>query len=265
MLFGLNSISATGAVYYYAGAIQVNGTERRRWFVGDRDNSKENFIEYAWNETTQSYALVIGGDVYVGGAEVSLDALNYLAASLRDGGQGGGLILSNQIAVYTGTGQQAQVMGGINGDATASQIAAWFGGAMTTEGQTAAKVVFKMDGSGYVAAKHISWDAAGNCTIDGTVQLTAGGTVGSLVELAQGALQKSDVVAYNNLDDSEEEDLTKVASAKSVAILKGDIGINDLDEFSTSKSYYRGDVCKVTDVMGVARGYRFEQNKAAGA
>jgi len=74
-----------------------------------------------------------------------------------------------------------------------------------------------------------------------------------------------DVVAYNDLDDSEEEDLTKVASAKSVAILKGDIGINDLDEFSTSKSYYRGDVCKVTDGMGVARGYRFEQNKAAGA
>lgn len=195
MLFGLNSINATGDVYYYAGAIQQNGTERRRWFVGDRDNSKENFIEYAWNETTQSYALVIGGDVYVGGSEVSLDALNYLAAALRDGGQAGGLILSNQIAVYTGTGQQAQIMGGINGNATTSQIAAWFGGAMTTEGQTAAKVVFKFDGSGYVAAKHISWDAAGNCTIDGTVQLASGGTVGDLLTLVQGAVQRSELIS----------------------------------------------------------------------
>lgn len=202
MLFGLNSISATGDVYYYAGAIQSNGTERRRWFVGDRDNSKENFIEYAWNETTQSYALIIGGDVYVGGSDVSLDALNYLAAALRDGGQAGGLILSNQIAVYTGTGAQAQVMGGINGAANAENIAAWFGGAMTTEGQSAAKVVFKFDGSGYVAAKHISWDAAGNCTIDGTVKLTgSGATVGSLLELVQSALQKSQVagVGAHNL------------------------------------------------------------------
>ena len=198
MLFGLNSINATGDVYYYAGAIQQDGTERRRWFVGDRDNSKENFIEYAWNETTQSYALVIGGDVYVGGSEVSLDALNYLAASLRDGGQGGGLILSNQIAVYTGTGQQAQVMGGINGAANAENIAAWFGGAMTTEGQSAAKVVFKFDGSGYVAAKHISWDAAGNCTIDGTVQLSSGGTVGDLLTLVQGAIQKTQVAGKGN-------------------------------------------------------------------
>lgn len=195
MLFGLNSISATGDVYYYAGAIQQNGTERRRWFVGDRDNSKENFIEYAWNETTQSYALIIGGDVYVGGSDVSLDALNYLAAALRDGGQAGGLILSNQIAVYTGTGAQAQVMGGINGAANAENIAAWFGGAMTTEGQTAAKVVFKFDGSGYVAAKHISWDAAGNCTIDGTVQLSSGGTVGDLLTLVQGAIQKTQVAS----------------------------------------------------------------------
>lgn len=199
MLFGLNSINATGDVYYYAGAIQQDGTERRRWFVGDRDNSKENFIEYAWNETTQSYALVIGGDVYVGGSEVSLDALNYLAASLRDGGQAGGLILSNQIAVYTGTGQQAQVMGGINGAANAENIAAWFGGAMTTEGQTAAKVVFKFDGSGYVAANHIRWDAAGNCIIDGSVQLGAsGGTVGTLLELVQGALQASQVAGVGN-------------------------------------------------------------------
>ena len=195
MLFGLNSISATGDVYYYAGAIQQNGTERRRWFVGDRDNSKENFIEYAWNETTQSYSLIIGGDVYVGGSDVSLDALNYLAAALRDGGQAGGLILSNQIAVYTGTGAQAQIMGGINGAANAENIAAWFGGAMTTEGQSAAKVVFKFDGSGYVAAKHISWDAAGNCTIDGTVQLSSGGTVGDLLTLVQGAIQKTQVAS----------------------------------------------------------------------
>lgn len=264
MLFGLNSISATGDVYYYAGAIQQNGTERRRWFVGDRDNSKENFIEYAWNETTQSYALIIGGDVYVGGSDVSLDALNYLAAALRDGGQAGGLILSNQIAVYTGTGAQAQVMGGINGAANAENIAAWFGGAMTTEGQSAAKVVFKFDGSGYVAAKHISWDAAGNCTIDGTVQLSSGGTVGDLLTLVQGAIQKTQVaskgthklpVYFDQNGNAQEIDALQVPG--NIEATNGGVsakGVADLFQSQTGGGGGGGDVHGVRIGNGTAIG-----------
>ena len=196
MLFDLNSVSATGVVYYYVGAAEdTNGVERRRWYVGDTNG----YIEYTWNPNANGgqggYVLAIGGDVYIGDGQVSIESLNYLAAALGDDGSQG-LVLSNQIAVYNGN----SIMGGLSGVYDSSLagggIAAWFGGAKTDSDEEGfAKVVFRFDGSGYVAAKHISWDAAGNCTIDGTVQLASGGTVGDLLTLVQGAVQRSELIS----------------------------------------------------------------------
>ena len=198
MLFDLNSVSATGVVYYYVGAAEdSNGVERRRWYVGDTNG----YIEYTWNPNANGgqggYVLSIGGDVYIGSGQVSIESLNYLAAALGDD-QSQGLVLSNQIAVYNGN----DIMGGLSGvydsSLTGGGIAAWFGGTKNeyVAGGTGAKVLFRFDGSGYVAAKHITWDAAGNCTIDGTVQLGIGNeTVATLVEAVQGALQKSAVTS----------------------------------------------------------------------
>ena len=195
MLFDLNSVSATGVVYYYVGAAEdSNGVERRRWYVGDTNG----YIEYTWNPNANGgqggYVLAIGGDVYIGDGQVSIESLNYLAAALGDDGSQG-LVLSNQIAVYNGN----SIMGGLSGVYDSSLagggIAAWFGGAKTDTGEGFAKVAFRFDGSGYVAAKHISWDAAGNCTIDGTVQLASGGTVGDLLTLVQGAVQRSELIS----------------------------------------------------------------------
>lgn len=74
-----------------------------------------------------------------------------------------------------------------------------------------------------------------------------------------------DVIEYDSLDDETEEDLTRVPSAFGVKILKDHINVEGLTAFSTATSYKRGDLVKVVDGAGVARGYRFKADKAAGA
>lgn len=72
--------------------------------------------------------------------------------------------------------------GGINGRIDTSKygkgIAGWFGGDMLdryyTSASNAAKIVFRMDGSGYLASNHIYWDTNGNSTFDGRIIATSG-------------------------------------------------------------------------------------------
>lgn len=176
MLMGLNSVTATGTEYYFAG--QSSGS-KSRWYVGDSARS----IEYAWSETLGKYILRISGDVYVGSESINISDLTYLAQSLSsDSGQG--LILSNQIAVYSNDATPV-VKGGISGiyDSTSQGggIAAWFGGEKKSEGDNKASILFRFDGTGYVAGGNLSWDAEGKVTIAGNTTIGSGGeTIGSI-------------------------------------------------------------------------------------
>ena len=74
----------------------------------------------------------------------------------------GGLILTSMIVMRN---TDKSIMAGMNGIySSPTTIAFWAGGA-NVENQ--AKILFRMNGSGYVAAGNISWDAGGNLTIQG--------------------------------------------------------------------------------------------------
>lgn len=88
------------------------------------------------------------------------------------------------------------------------------------------------------------------------------------LDKADTAVQSEDmptVVEYGNLGSETTEDTTRIPTAFGVNVIKGHINVEGLTEFSTSVAYKRGDLCKVTDGIGVARGYRFEEGKVAGA
>ena len=88
------------------------------------------------------------------------------------------------------------------------------------------------------------------------------------LDKADTAVQPEDmptVVEYGDLGSETTEDTTRIPTAFGVNVVKGHINVEGLTEFSTSVAYKRGDLCKVTDGIGVARGYRFEEGKVAGA
>ena len=93
--------------------------------------------------------------------------------------------------------------------------------------------------------------------------------VQSSLEKADSAVQPEDlpevpdVVTFDNLNPSEAETTQKVATAKSVAILKDRIGVEELDEYDPTIDYHRGDIVKVTS-GGIATGYRFKLETPVG-
>lgn len=72
-----------------------------------------------------------------------------------------------------------------------------------------------------------------------------------------------DVVTFDNLNPNEAETTQKVATAKSVTILKDRIGVEELDEYDPTRDYHRGDIVKVTS-GGIATGYRFKLETPVG-
>ncbi len=68
------------------------------------------------------------------------------------------------------------------------------------------------------------------------------------------------VLCYDELTTSEPEDTSVVATAYSVAKIKEDIGLNDIEEFITNKPYERGDVVRYN-----GKGWRFVTNKEPGS
>lgn len=69
------------------------------------------------------------------------------------------------------------------------------------------------------------------------------------------------VVGYNSLDETEAENLGKVASAKAVAVNKANIDIESFPTYDPDEDYNRGQHVKVLDeVTGVYVGYRFNLN-----
>ena len=108
--------------------------------------------------------------------EGGLSDLGYLSAALLNGQTVavGGLVLSSLIQLGSTTGPSAswQVWSGINGvynsSVAGNGIAAWYGGAMldryyseNTDANRAAKTLFRMDGSGYLASNNLWWGASG--------------------------------------------------------------------------------------------------------
>ena len=112
--------------------------------------------------------------------EGGLSDLGYLSAALLNGQTVavGGLVLSSliQLGSTTGPSSSWQVWSGINGvynsSAAGNGIAAWYGGAMldryyseNTDANRAAKTLFRMDGSGYLASNNLWWGASGELHI----------------------------------------------------------------------------------------------------
>lgn len=189
MLSGLNSASATGVEYYFAGK-QNNGASR--WFVGNAQGEHAEYINGTLNITGRisAQSVLQNSDgtwhtlsTYLDGIEDAIEEqsgdiadLDYLKRALLDGTTiiEGGLVLSSLIQL--GSGTPFVVYSGINGVRDASKrgggIAAWYGGPMVDHQASPAEVdyaksLFRFDGSGYFAGGNISWNADGSGQIPG--------------------------------------------------------------------------------------------------
>ena len=111
----------------------------------------------------------------------------------------------------------------------------------------------------------------GGSEVRGTVKGVRVGPEGSVIDPdAQGIVEipeypdEPTVVRYDNLNPSEDESTSKVATAKATAILKEQISIESLDLYDTTRSYKRGDLFRV--VAGAySIGYRVKIPIEAGA
>ena len=172
MLMGLDSVTSDGIEYYFAGK---SADSKARWFVGDKDQ----YAEYKDGQ------LIIKGNIFVTGSDQSIEEqiaqLDFIKEAFGDGMQG--LILGTAIIVGYNNDQGDFVpMAGMSGvfdeDSDNGGPAAWYGGTLNT-----AKIVFNMDGSGYLADKNISWDKAGSVTFSDNIKISAEGdkTLGTVL------------------------------------------------------------------------------------
>lgn len=205
MLSGLNSVTAQGVEYFFAGYQSSSG---ERLFIGN----DTNYLLYQDGKLTISGVLSVVTDLgnvpineYIESfiPDINLDDWEYLRKALNNGETiaTGGLVLTNLIMLGTGnvSDRTFEVYSGINGQpdtkAKGMGIAAWYGGDMN-DGEPSkwyqpnpdkpvryANSLFRFDGSGYLAGGNISWSndgsgklAGGNITFeaDGTLQLNNG-------------------------------------------------------------------------------------------
>lgn len=146
--------------------------------------------------------------------------VNYLKQALnQDSEVIGGLLLTTIIALRD---ENNDIWSGINGayDGTQSSggIAAWFGGPMVDyvvnpTAEEFAKIVFRFDGSGYVAGGNIRWDTLGNAAFNGEVVATSGSIGG--FEIAQGRIGTSRTLDNYKNELCITEDFINVGTEKS--------------------------------------------------
>ena len=140
-----------------------------------------NNIGGAYSAANNAQTTANNAATAAGNAQAAANALNPIknalnGATLVDGG----LLLTSLIGLrqYNGSGDKGDVnnyttWGGINGTyVNGNTIAAWFGGGMvdhelTPTASNYAKILFRMNGSGYMAGGKFSWDKDGNATIGG--------------------------------------------------------------------------------------------------
>ena len=130
--------------------------------------SKGDIFDIAHWELASKYT----DDALAQSALDKINGLEYLSEALGQSTDiNGGLILSSLIWLRDG---QGNVMSGINGTTPdgVRSIAAWYGGKMidlesNPNVADAAKSLFRMDGSGYMAGGNISWGVDGSGSIAG--------------------------------------------------------------------------------------------------
>lgn len=199
MLSGLNSVSADGNEYYFAGRESGSGP---RWFVGD---SAGEYAEWENGQLNIKGRLTVrkSDGTYVAMSQFIADNdVAYLRAATNNGATlvDGGLILSNLMALGQTVNSQFSIQAGMNGmmniDRTrlGGGVAAWYGGDMSDKddldtGVTAyAKSLFRFDGSGYLAGGNIFWNNQGYGGIPGVTWSRVNNqdvvTIGANVRLA---------------------------------------------------------------------------------
>ena len=166
---GLNS-EHTYAGGAYTAASNAQGTANSALSTAYSANSTAN----AANSTANA------AKTQAESAQAQAQALDYIKNALSGVTEiTGGLMLTTLIALRRYNGGDASnpnnytTWGGLNGAYVDGQtIAAWFGGGMVDHERypslgNYAKILFRMNGSGYMASGKFTWDSSGNATIGG--------------------------------------------------------------------------------------------------
>lgn len=216
MLSGLDSVTAKGTEYYFAGYQSSVG---ERFFVGNRE--KGQYIEYKNGKLYIPGSLILGTEFkegatleeYLNGIDKAVEETSQNVANykyLYDATNQGtlinkGLVLTSLIQLGEMTATGYQVWSGINGLFSTSGekgIAAWYGGEMKDgerEGWDGryAKSLFRFDGSGYISGGYISWNPDGSGHLaNGNISWSADGTLtlNNGLQLAGGKEGVSDTI-----------------------------------------------------------------------
>ena len=146
MVSGLNSVSAAGSTYYYAGAKVSGNTKSERWFVGDANG------EHAvW----ENGSLTVKGVIYAKRGNNQYTSLDYLLNALPDGDVvttiTGGVVLSTIIGVQSGNNLVAglNASSSLASDQTHGTVMIFAG---ATNAQSVGSAKFRVYGDGRMVA-----------------------------------------------------------------------------------------------------------------
>lgn len=175
-----------GDVTYYKDKVYrcTNATTPTFTEIGYTDDSAlSNFIANRYandlinlnNSISTAQGTANSAATVAGNAQAAANALAYVKSALGATTDiDGGLMLTTLIALRNKNADNSYTTwGGINGAyQNGNTIAAWFGGGMVDYERTPyasnyAKILFRMNGSGYMAGGKFSWDDSGNATIGG--------------------------------------------------------------------------------------------------
>ena len=172
-------------------------------------------ISGAYTAASNAQSTANSASTAAGNAQAAANALGPIKSALNGATLvDGGLLLTSLIGLrqYNGSGDKGDInnyttWGGINGTyVNGNTIAAWFGGGMvdhelTPTASNYAKILFRMNGSGYMAGGKFSWDQNGNATIGGfeigTDQL---GAIDYNFEEGWAFIQRDGFLSVNKLD-----------------------------------------------------------------
>ncbi len=189
-LWILESAYTLSSVSYKAGTIVVAKSDATTWSASHwvkkdmyTDDSEVNALKA--NLYLQA---LLNGEV-----NEAIDDLEYVKEALdEDTVIDGGLMLTSLIALRKKINGTYVTSGGIRAyDGDGTKIAAWFGGAMSDSGNNKAKIVFRHNGSGYLAGGNISWNTSGDAEFAGEVTATSGSIGG--FEIGQRSLGAQNV------------------------------------------------------------------------
>ena len=188
--------------------------------IADRIGAAEEDVDGLEGDVSDLSGDLDAAILRIQATEGGLSDLGYLSAALLNGQTvaAGGLILSSLIQLGSTTGHDSswQVWSGINGvynsSVSGNGIAAWYGGAMldryysgNTDANRAAKTLFRMDGSGYLASNKLWWGANGELHIDNNTIIDNSGNL----TLSQLASVVTELASYFTVVDYVKDGTTR--------------------------------------------------------